>query len=99
MSSVFSFGTSDAEGSASEILSVQAAMIDTMDAIGQSVDKLRPDWVSSESDQYQEIISKWQEGAAGIRDILKDVSETLTAVKDGNTELRKGIDELLQQIT
>ncbi|GAA1475507.1 WXG100 family type VII secretion target [Corynebacterium felinum] len=99
MSTEFAFRTTTATDSAANILAVRDKLVDILDAIDDSLAELRPQWSASEADGYQEVMSQWHEGACGIRDILNDVSSTLSQINEANTELRGGIKQLLDQIT
>ncbi|WP_257203429.1 WXG100 family type VII secretion target [Corynebacterium cystitidis] len=99
MADHFSLSTGDCTDSAAKILHVQARIRDTLDDIEQSLTDLQPHWEASESDLYQQIMASWVEGAEGLRSVLTDVRSALLATRDGNSELRAAIQELLNNTT
>lgn len=97
MTSVYSFRTSDATGSASGILRTQSDIGETLNEIDAALKRLHPQWEASESDMYQEMMAKWQEGAEGLRSVLTEVREVLLKTRDGNSEVRSAVQQVLDQ--
>ncbi|WP_257203050.1 WXG100 family type VII secretion target [Corynebacterium cystitidis] len=91
MARFYSFTTSTGDTSAQAILNVQSDIRSTLDTLERQVHTLAAQWLGSESEEYQDLIRKWNSGAEGIRSQLTIVVSGLNQFSDGNTELRTSI--------
>lgn len=98
MTSIYAFTTSDADGSAADILRVMGQISETLDRITQDVANLQQEWVGSESELYTEINERWREGATNIKSILGEVSGNLSSINQRNTQLRNSVANALHSM-
>jgi len=88
MAEVFAFRDSTADSVGSNILATMNEIKQTLATNRTAINNLKPEWVSVEADAYYEGISKWNEGADGLADVLD-------GVKDGTGDVKKSIGEIL----
>ncbi|WP_373370038.1 WXG100 family type VII secretion target [Corynebacterium cystitidis] len=62
MARFYSFTTSTGDTSAQAILNVQSDIRSTLDTLERQVHTLAAQWLGSESEEYQDLIRKWNSG-------------------------------------
>lgn len=94
---LYAFRDSSATQAKADILSTMNNIRSTLQDIGHSIDRLRPEWTATEANRYFDVITKWKNGAEGINNILKDVEKALDGMQQGNTGLRNSISKVLDE--
>lgn len=95
MAEVFAFRDSTADSAGSDIFTTMNEIKQTLATNRTAINNLKPEWVSVEADAYYDGITKWNEGADGLADVLDNVKQTLLGVKDGTGDVKKSIGEIL----
>ncbi|MFC2376166.1 MAG: WXG100 family type VII secretion target [Corynebacterium matruchotii] len=95
MAEVFAFRDSVSVEAEADIRRIMRRIKKTLAANRKAINNLKPEWVSVEADAYYDGITKWNEGADGLADVLDNVKQTLLGVKDGTGDVKKSIGEIL----
>jgi len=82
MAEVFAFRDSTADSVGSNILATMNEIKQTLATNRTAINNLKPEWVSVEADAYYEGISKWNEGADGVKDGTGDVKKSIGEILD-----------------
>lgn len=95
--SMYKFTDSASDNAKKDFIRIKIAIGEALESIDNSVESLKSQWDASEAETYFEIIKNWKEGAAGLQSVLGNIRDTLDGIQKGNTELRSGISQILDE--